>query len=266
MKVFISADIEGITGTTDWDETEKKHAEYAEFREQMTAEVNAACQGALDAGAQEIWVKDAHDSARNLIAARLPREVKLLRGWSGHPYLMVSGLDATFDALLMIGYHARAGSNSNPLAHSMTTSAAFIKVNEVYASEFMLNAYTAAFENVPVVFVSGDAGLCAEAAGLVPALTWVAVKQGSGGATLNLHPERAVEQIRAGVRQALSADHAACRVALPAHFAVEIGFKQHTRAYAASFYPGASQKDAHTIRFETDHYFEVLRMITFVLN
>jgi len=266
MKVFISADIEGITGTTAWDETEKKHADYAEFREQMTAEVNAACMGALDAGAQEIWVKDAHDSARNLIATRLPREVKLLRGWSGHPYLMVSGLDASFDALLMVGYHARAGSNRNPLAHSMTTSASFIKINEQYASEFMLNAYTAALENVPVVFVSGDAGLCEEAATLVPGLTGVTVKEGSGGSTLNLHPELAVEKIRAGVHKALSGGYAACRVALPAHFVVEIGFKQHIHAYAASFYPGASQKDEHTLRFETDSYFEVLRMVAFVLN
>lgn len=266
MKVYISADIEGITGTTHWDETEKKHSDYSEFREQMTAEVNAACLGALEAGAEEIWVKDAHDSARNLIAARLPREVMLLRGWSGHPYLMVSGLDASFDALLMVGYHARAGSNSNPLAHSMTTSASYIKVNGQYASEFMLNAYTAALERVPVVFVSGDAGLCAEASALVPGLTAVAVKAGSGGATLNLHPERAVEQIRASACQALGSGRAACQVALPEHFAVEIGFKEHTRAYAASFYPGASQKDAHTLSFEADQYFEVLRMISFVLN
>src|SRR5512142_1232397 len=106
MKVYISADIEGITGTTHWDETEKKHADYAEFREQMTAEVVAACEGALAAGASEIWVKDAHDSARNIIAGRLPREARLLRGWSGHPYLMMDQLDKTFQACLMIGYHS----------------------------------------------------------------------------------------------------------------------------------------------------------------
>ncbi len=266
MKVYISADIEGITGTTHWDETEKKHTDYQDFREQMTAEVNAACLGALSAGASEIWVQDAHDSARNLIAARLPREVKLLRGWSGHPYLMVSGLDASFDALLMVGYHARAGSNRNPLAHTMTGSLSYIKLNEQYASEFMINSYTAALENVPVVFVSGDAGLCAEAKALVPGLTSVAVKEGSGGATLNLHPEEAVEQIRSGALQALRGDRAACRVTLPAHFEVEMGFKQHEKAYGASFYPGASQKDAHTVRFAADQYFEVLRMISFVLN
>ena len=108
MKVFISADIEGITGVTHWDETEKPKADYKEFREQMTAEVSAACEGALQAGCNEIWVKDAHASARNLIAAKLPRETRLVRGWSGHPFSMVQELDASFDAMLMIGYHSQA--------------------------------------------------------------------------------------------------------------------------------------------------------------
>src|SRR5512133_1123253 len=110
MKVYISADIEGITGTTVWDETEKKHPDYAEFQQQMTAEVSAACESCIQAGAEEVWVKDAHDSARNILAAQLPPQTRLLRGWSGHPYLMMEGLDSSFQAALMIGYHSRAGS------------------------------------------------------------------------------------------------------------------------------------------------------------
>jgi D-amino peptidase len=109
MKVFISADIEGVTGITHWDEADRLKPEYSEFREQMTAEVSAACEGALQAGFTEIWVKDAHASARNLIAAKLPRETRLIRGWSGHPFSMVQELDASFDAMLMIGYHSRVG-------------------------------------------------------------------------------------------------------------------------------------------------------------
>jgi D-amino peptidase len=265
MKVYLSADIEGITGTTHWDETEKKHADYGEFREQMTAEVVAACEGALQAGATEIWVKDAHDSARNLIAARLPPEARLLRGWSGHPYLMVDGLDASFQALLMIGYHSRAGSSANPLAHTMTGSAAYVKINDQYASEFTINSYIAALEGVPVVFVSGDAGLCTDAASLVPAVTGVAVKQGVGDSSINLHPQLAVEKIRAGVRSALAKDLAQCRVELPGHFQVEIRYKEHGPAYRNSFYPGASLTDAHTIQFEAVDYFTVLRFFAFVL-
>ena len=265
MKIYLSADIEGITGTTHWDETEKKHPDYAEFQQQMTAEVSAACESSIQAGAAEIWVKDAHDSARNILAAQLPPQTRLLRGWSGHPYQMMEGLDSSFQAALMVGYHARAGSNASPLAHTMTGSDVYVKINDRYASEFLVNAYTAALANVPVVFVSGDAGLCEEAAGLIPAMVTVAVKQGSGEATNNLHPKVAIEKIRAGVAQALAGDLARCRIALPESFSVEICYKSHTKAYANSFFPGAFLKDPFTIGFESRDYFEVLRLIGFVL-
>jgi D-amino peptidase len=264
MKVFISADIEGITGTTHWDETEKKEADYAEFREQMTAEVAAACQGALEAGATEIWVRDAHDSARNIIAARLPPQAHLVRGWSGHPYMMMDGLDTTFQAALMIGYHSRAGSGANPLSHTMSGSDMYVKINERSAAEFLINAYTAALENVPVVFVSGDAGLCEDAAALVPAITGVAVKQGMGSATINIQPQLAVEKIRDGVQHALQGDLARCRVILPERFSVEICYKSHTKAYSMSFFPGARLKDETTLLFESNSYFDVLRLFSFV--
>ena len=102
MKIFISADIEGVTGITDWAEADMAHADNAQFRERMTAEVMAACEGALQAGATEIVVKDAHWTGRNILAERLPRQARLLRGWSGHPYSMVQGLDRSFAAALSI--------------------------------------------------------------------------------------------------------------------------------------------------------------------
>jgi len=264
MKVYISADIEGITGTTHWDETEKKQADYAEFREQMTAEVNAACEGALDAGATEIWVKDAHDSARNIITSKLPQEAKLFRGWSGHPYMMMDGLDSTFQAAMMIGYHSRAGSSANPLSHTMSGANFYTRINGQYAAEFMINSYIAALEGVPVVFVSGDAGLCEDATSLIPAISSVSVKQGKGDATINIHPTLAVQKIRETVKKALSQDLQKCQVKLPDHFLVEIAYKEHAKAYAASFYPGVQLVGANTIQFETKNYFDVIRMMMFV--
>ena len=265
MRVYLSADIEGITGATHWDETEKKHPDYAEFQQQMTAEVSAACESSIQAGAAEIWVKDAHDSARNILAAQLPLQTRLLRGWSGHPYQMMEGLDSSFQAVLMVGYHSRAGSSASPLAHTMTGSAVYVKINGRYASEFLINAYTAALVNVPVLFVSGDTGLCEEASELIPAITAVAVKQGSGESTNNLHPQAALEKIRAGVAQALTGDLARCRIALPQSFSVEIRYKNHSKAYANSFFPGVFLKDPFAIGFESHDYFEVLRLIAFVL-
>src|SRR4029079_18577351 len=111
MKVYISADIEGTSGITNWEQDDKTHPTYQEFRERMTDEVVAACEGAIEAGAKEIVIKDAHGSGRNIIAARLPDCAKLIRGWSGHPFCMVQELDQSFDALLFVGYHAKAGSD-----------------------------------------------------------------------------------------------------------------------------------------------------------
>ena len=265
MKVYISADLEGVTGATHWDETEKLKPDYSEFREQMTAEVTAACEGALQAGSTEIWVKDAHSTARNLIASRLPREVRLIRGWSGHPFSMVQELDENFQALLMIGYHSWAGSAANPLAHTVSGKIAGLKINGCNASELHMYAYAAALVNVPLVFVSGDKGICEEATWMVPNFSTLAVKQGSGNATVNIHPHLAVERIRDGVQAALQRDVSKCRLPRPEHFTVDITYKDHAMARKASFFPGAVSTDPHTIQFKSNDYFEVLRLFAFVL-
>jgi D-amino peptidase len=266
MKIFITADIEGITGAAHWDETDKKNADYGEFREQMTAEVAAACEGALNAGATEIWVKDAHWTGRNILPSKLPRQVRLVREWSGHPYSMMQELDETFYAALAIGYHSRAGSDASPLAHTMTGNITYIKINQQYAAEFMISALTAGLVGVPVVFVSGDAGICQEAQALVPNLRSVAVMQGVGRSTTSIHPHLAVEQIRAGVETALKGDVAKCRIQMPDHFSVEVRYRNHASAYHTSFFPGVTLKEPHTVQFEADNYFEVLRFFSFGLD
>jgi D-amino peptidase len=263
MKIYITADIEGVTGSTYWDETDQKNPYYAEAREQMTAEVVAACEGALHAGATEIWIKDAHGWGRNLLPGRLPREVRLVRAWSGHPFSMMQEIDASFDAALAIGYHSRAGSGGSPLAHTMTGNMTYYKINGQYVSEFIINSYTAGLVGVPVVFVSGDAALCQEAQAFIPNLSTLAVMYGVGESTVSIQPQLAVDQIRAGVEAALKADVSRCRVPMPAHFSVELRFRRHADAYRASFYPGARQVEAHIIGFEADDYFEVLRFFHF---
>ncbi len=265
MKIYISADIEGVTGVTHWDEADRLKPDYAEFREQMTAEVVAACEGAMQAGATEIWIKDAHASGRNLIASRLPKQTRLIRGWSGHPFSMVQELDDSFTALLMIGYHSRAGSNANPLAHTNSGKIARVSINGREASELQIHAYAAAFVGVPLVFVSGDEGICEEAGQLIPGIGSLAVKRGIGNACINLHPHLALEKISAGVQRALQEDVSRCNLTLPGKFTVEINYKEHAIARKASFFPGAVLKGSHAVLFESQDYFEVLRLFSFVL-
>ncbi len=264
MKVYISADIEGVTGITHWDEANKEKPDYKVFQEQMTKEVAAACEGAQEAGATDILVKDAHWTGRNILPATLPEAVKIIRGWSGHPFCMVQELNESFDAVLFVGYHSRAGANTNPLAHSMTLDTPLIRVNEHVASEFLLHSYIAAMLGVPVAFLSGDEGVCQDVKTMNNHIKTVAVNKGIGDSTLSIHPNLALKKIRLGVEQALKGDLATCHIPLPEHFKVEIRYKDHAKAYRASYFPGANAIDSHTIGFETTEYFDVLRLLLFV--
>lgn len=267
MKIYISADMEGITGVTHWDEVEhNKPSAYSQFQERMTQEVVAACEGANDAGAKEIWVKDAHYSGRNILADRLPKNVKLIRGWSGHPYSMVQELDETFDALLMVGYHSMAGQGGNPLAHTMSSSKVnSIFINEQQTSEFFLHGNIAAKHGVPVVFVSGDAGLCEEVKDVSPQTQTHATMVGVGDSTISLQPKESRLAIRKKVKSSLSGNLKKCIWNHPNSFKLRISFMKHQDAYQTSHYPGAALLNAKTVTFETKDYDDIMRFMLFAL-
>lgn len=265
MKVYISADIEGVAGITHWNEARKSEPDYLEFRRRMTAETVAACEGAIAAGADEILIKDAHGTGRNIEAEALPACARLIRGWSGSPLAMVQELDASFSAVLMIGYHAKAGSADNPLAHTLSLDVQRIVLNGELLSEFLMHTYAAALFEVPVAFLSGDSGIVADVQALNPAIATLATSTGIGESTVSMAPVHARERIRAGVEQALRRDLAACRVALPDRFAVEIHYRKPTSAERTAHYPGARRTGACSIGFECEHYYEVLRLILFTV-
>jgi len=266
MKIYISADIEGVCGTTSWIEVTRGSAEYFEFQQQMTKEVKAACEGAFDAGATEIVIKDAHGTACNIIAADLPENTVLVRGWSRHPYMMMQELDSSFDAVLMLGYHAMAGGGGNPLAHTMShVRISSLDINGIPASEFLINYYTAMLEKVPVLFVSGDREICNHASELVPGISTVAVKKGSGGSTVNVHPKSARKMIRSTVCETLSGKLPDYQQDLPELFKITISYNSSHDAYKASFYPGAELASPRIVCFESENYFDVLRLFLFTL-
>lgn len=266
MKIYISADIEGVTGVTHWNETEKGKEGYKEFAQQMTLEVKAACEGAINAGADEILVKDAHDSGRNLDHNQLPKNTKLIRGWTGHMYSMVQGLDETFDALLFVGYHSASGTSTNPLAHTMNnTKINYIKLNGQYLSEFLIHTYIAAYLNVPVVFLSGDKGLCDEAKKVNSNIVTVPVKEGIGNATINIHPQLALDLIRDGVEKSLKKDLSLYKIELPEEFIIVISYREIKDCMKALNYHNVTQIGHKQIMFKTDDFMEVVRAIEFLV-
>jgi D-amino peptidase len=127
----------------------------------------------------------------------------------------------------------------------------------------MLNTYAAALLKVPVIFVSGDRGLCDDITALNPHIGTVAVKEGVGDSTISIHPDLAAIQIKEGMAKAMRGDHSKCLVTLPDHFLVDIQYKAHTKARVYSFYPGATQKDPLTVNYEHADYYEILRFLYF---
>jgi D-amino peptidase len=267
MRVYISADIEGISGMVSWDEADPEKTGYGEFRDRMTAQVVAACEGAIAAGAKDILVKDAHWHGRNIIADRLPRIARLSRGWSGHPLMMVEGVDGGFDALMMIGYHSRAGSGGTPQAHTMSSSRiTLMEVGGIPVSEFHLHGWAAGLYGVPVTMVTGDVGLGGEVSAANKKIRIVAVHRGLGGSTVALHPAEAADRIRATAEESLGGDLAECLLPPPVNPELRITYREAAQAFKAGFYPGAEQTGDHTVEFRNEDYFETLRALGFLIG
>ena len=265
MKVFISADIEGTAFTTIWEECRKEEKFYAAATREMTAEVVAACEGAIAAGADYILINDAHGPAINIDPNALPDCAEIIRGWSGDPMCMVEGIDEGFDAAMFVGYHSAAGNPRNPLSHTYTLKNCAVRLNGKRCSEFMLYSGAALLKKVPTVLLTGDRSLCEESASLHPSLKTVAVKDGWGGITRCVPPALAQKKIKEAAQAALSQDLKKALGKLPKHFIFEVEYKECRDAVRLSYYPGCELAGDRTVKFESDDYFEVLRCAKFIL-
>lgn len=207
MKIYISADMEGIGGIVHSDQTDSTHSEYQPCRKLMTAEVNAAIQGALDGGATEILVNDSHGGMRNILIEELHPEAILLSG-ATKSFSMMAEIDRTFDAVFFVGYHARAGSSFANLDHTWNGPRVVqnIWLNGIEVGETGLNAALAGYFGVPVVLLTGDQTACAQARELLGAdLETVEVKQAVGrAAAKNLPAAKAHALIRAAATRAVA--------------------------------------------------------------
>ena len=260
LKVFISVDMEGITGVVNVDDARRGGKDYDYFRQTMTREANAAIEGALAAGATEIIVRDSHGSALNLLPEMLNRNSKLLRDWSQGPMYMMEGIDESFDAAIYIGYHARAGTPNGVLDHTSSGNVTDVSINGISMPETGYNALMAGYYDVPVVFVAGDKAVCDQAEELLGNVETVAVKEGIGAAALNLHPEVAREQIREGVERALGNldDYEPYKLESP--YTLVLTLKTEQNIYrGAALYPGAKRTGDWELTYVADDVMEIIR-------
>lgn len=203
MKVFISVDMEGIAGVISGGECSSRGRDYDYFRKIMTLETNAAIEGAIEAGAAEILVRDGHGAKTNILPDLLHPKARLLRGVTERPENMMLGIDRSFAAVLFIGYHAKAGTAGGVLSHTSSGNVIDLSINGVSLPEAGYNALIAGLSDVPVVFLSGDNWICSQAKDLFGTIDTVETKVGMGSAELGLHPDVVRGKIKAGVKQSL---------------------------------------------------------------
>lgn len=254
MNVYISADIEGVTGLVNWKQCGAPLPEHPDFsfaRRMMTHDVNAAVRGARAAGAERVLVKDSHGCSRNLLIDQLESGVELISGTSPHRLGMVTGVDGGFGCAMLVGYHGMAGTLDGVMEHTITGSVHRLWLNGVLSGEIALSAATAGNLGVPVVMVSSDDKGCAEARSFLPWVQTAETKTGLGRYVARLkHPSETGPLIEAAARAAVQGAASAnpWTPALPVTARLE--FDNTEYADHAALMPGWERTDAYTIEAE----------------
>jgi D-amino peptidase len=204
LKVYISADLEGVVGVVTGDQLGPGGFEYGRFRQFMTNEVNAAIAAARDMGATEILVSDSHGNGENLLMEQLPPDIQLVRAWP-RPLMMMEGIDDTFDAAIFIGYHASTTNPEGVRAHTISSaSLTAVRLNGVEMMEASINAAIAGDFGVPVVMISGDDATVEEAQRVIGDMEGAVVKWNYGfHSARTIMPEASYALIGERVRAAL---------------------------------------------------------------
>lgn len=267
MKVFISVDMEGIACVTHNDHTKMEGPEYEMARKWMTAETNAAIEGAMEAGATQVVVADAHGFMRNILPDELHEDAQLVRGIP-RPLFQMEGVDETFDAAFFIGYHARAGDASGILAHTHVGSIVYeLRLNDEVVSEAAFNAAVAGHYGVPVALVASDDALAAEISTTHPWTERVITKWAiSTYAARNLTPQAAEKRIRAAAKRALGRLSEMKVVKLEAPIQFEVNFFRPMHAYLAADIPGAERLDGRKVRYIGADMVEISRIWRLMIN
>lgn len=268
MKLFISADIEGIAGTVSREQMGPKGFEYERAREWMTGEVNAAIETARECGVTEVIVADSHGNGQNLLLDKLPDVVKVVRSWP-RPLMMMQGVDEeNVSAALLIGYHSGVTFPSGNLAHTLSGSTvAELRLNKKAVSEAAISAATAGHYGVPVIMVSGDDGFVRETQSLLGDVEAAITKWSSGWtSTKTLTPEASRTRIRERVKAAFGrlGDFKPFRFEEPIE--LEVDLKNRITAELLDYLTIVERTGAATIRYVGKDIVDVVKFLVFALE
>jgi D-amino peptidase len=249
-KVYISVDMEGVAGVVTSDQLLPGSFEYERFRRFMTDETLAAVRAAQHAGATDIVVSDSHGNGENLLIEAFPNDVRIVRSWPRHG-LMAAGLDSSFQAVLLVGYHASTSSSTGVRAHTISSATyARVALNGQDVSEGVWVSAQAGAFGVPVVFASGDESMARELKERLGEIVTVETKQSLGfHSALTLTPQESVSRIGAGVNAALANLSKFKPYVLSTPIRLEVTFKNYMPAEVLSFLRSVERVNSHSIRF-----------------
>lgn len=260
MKVYISADIEGVTGLVSWSQCGRPNSDHYDFRyarERMTADVNAAIRGARKAGATEVVVKDSHGNSKNLLASDLEPGTHLISGHGVSTEGMMANIDNTYACALLVGYHAMAGTLHGVMEHTITGQVHRLKINGHEAGEIAMAAGVAGRHGVPVVMVSSDLAGCNEASALLPGVEVAVTKKGIGRHMAHcFSPEETSAAIEEAAERAVRrAPNFAVQPYLPEPpYTFTIEFNRQEEADNAARLARCHRLDAYTVEYYADNW------------
>jgi D-amino peptidase len=265
LKIYISADMEGVVGVVTGDQLLPQGFEYNRYREFMTAEVASACEAAYQAGATEIVVSDSHGNGENLLIEKLPKNITVVRSFP-RPLEMMTGIDASFDAAIFIGYHASTSNPQGVRAHTISSARlADVKLNGVSVTEGALNAAIAGHFNVPVIMISGDDAAVKEVSDAIGPIEGAVVKWSYGfHSARTLMPEIAYELIREKVKKAIARLGEFKPYKLKTPVQLDVRFKNYRPAEVLAYLPIVQRTDSHSIRFTGKDIVEVSDFLEFI--
>ena len=260
MKVHITADMEGIATLSHDDQVESKGYDYGRMCEIMTGEVQAAIEGAREAGADSIVICDAHDLGRNILAEKLDRDVEIIQG-SPYELGMMSGISSDFDASFQIGYHSMRDTHAGTLGHTYTFQISELRFNGLLIGESGLSAAVAGHFGVPVVLVSGDLHAVNQAKKLIKNIVGVPTKEGVGlYGVRSFTPMKAREMIRKGAKEALERLDDIKPFVVRKPVLMEVRFRRVLQAEHASAIPLVKRTDKYSVSFKAKDVVEALKV------
>jgi D-amino peptidase len=267
LKIYISADMEGVAGAVTGDQLSPGGFEYESFRGFMTAEVNAAIDAARAAGATEILVSDSHGNGQNLLIDEMPNDVMIVRSWP-RDLSMMEGIDDTFDGVIFIGYHASTSNSRGVRAHTMSSAnVTELRLNGKTMSEGSMNAAIAGHFGVPVIMISGDDVAVAETQVIVGDMEGAVVKWAKGfHSAQTMTPEAAREVIRTRAASAVSRVDEFEPYVLETPIVLELSLKHYQPVELLAYLKNVERIDSHTIRYMADDIIDATKFLTFVLD